>query len=74
MQLAPADTKVKVKVAITDEPSLPTPADSEKSTIIIEAKSVDQDYIDGTKDVPSEKTHLISQSHISIRQQMWLPR
>ena len=51
-----------MKVAITDEPSLPAPADSEKSTIKKDAKKlpskrVDKDYTDGTQDDPSEKTH-----------------
>ena len=46
-----------MKVAITDEPNPPTPADNEKSTIKKKVKSVDQDYTDGIQGAPSEEKH-----------------
>ena len=51
-----------MKVAITDEPTPPTPADNKKSDVKKEAKkslskSLDHDYTDGTQDISSEVTH-----------------
>ena len=57
--LAAADAKAGVKVALTDEPSHSDPIESEnlKDMEKLPSESVNQDYTDGTQDVPSEKTH-----------------
>ena len=57
--VAAADTKTKVKVALTDEPSHSDPIWSEnlKETRKLPSESVNQDYTDGTQDDPSEETH-----------------
>ena len=58
--LAAADTKAEVKVALTDKPSHSDLIGSEnlKDVQKLPSESVNQDYIDGTQDVPCEETQI----------------